>query len=142
MTKKFWSDFLLRGLLAASSGPVVMAIVYGILGVTGSVDSIATTEMCKQILTVTLLAMVAGGMTAIFQVEQLPLPIAILTHGGVLYGAYILVYLVNGWLQHQIIAICVFTGIFVICYAVIWGVIYLTTCRRTDQINRQLKKSV
>ena len=32
--KKFWKEFLLRGLVAAAGGPVVLAIIYGILGAT------------------------------------------------------------------------------------------------------------
>ena len=72
------------------------------------------------ILTITLLAFIAAGMTAIYQMEQLPLPIMILLHGGALYIAYILTYLLNGWLQKSIVPILIFTGIFVAGYALIW----------------------
>ena len=137
--KKFWSDFLLRGLVAAAGGPVVLAIIYGILGKTGVVNALSPQEVCMGILTITLLAMVVGGMTAIYQVEQLPLISAILIHGGVLYGVYILVYLINGWLISQLIPILVFTGVFVAGYAVIWLCIYLYHRKKITAINRNLK---
>lgn len=139
--KKFVSDFFLRGLTAAAGGPVVLAIVYGILGATGTVTALTPGEVCMGILTVTLLALIVGGMTAIYQVEKLPLVTAILIHGGVLYAAYILIYLLNGWLQQQLAAILIFTGIFIVGYALIWLVIYLCIRSNTDKINRKLHRA-
>ena len=118
--KKFWKEFLLRGLICASGGPIVLAILYGILGATGAVEAFSPREVCLGILTITLLAFTAAGMTAIYQMEQLPLPIMILPHGGALYIAYILTYLINGWLQNSLVPILVFTGIFVAGYALVW----------------------
>ena len=94
--KKLWKEFLLRGLLCASGGPIVLAIIYSILGATGTVEYFTPREVYTGILTITLLAFTAAGMTAIYQMEQLPLPIMILLHGGVLYIAYILTYHING----------------------------------------------
>ena len=82
--KKFWKEFLFRGLICAGFGPVILAIIYGILGAIGAVDAFSPKEVCTGILTITLLAFLAAGMTAIYQMEQLPLPIMILTHGGAL----------------------------------------------------------
>ena len=137
--KKFAMEFLLRGLLAAGGGPVVLAIVYGILGATGTVSSFSPHEVCMGILTVTVLAVFAGGMTAIYQVEQLPLMSAILIHGAGLYAAYILIYLINGWLEQQLIPILIFTAIFIAGYALIWLCIYLTIKAKTDRINKKLR---
>lgn len=139
--KKFAKEFLLRGLMAASGGPVVLAIIYGILGATGTVSSFSPREVCLGILTITLLAFVVAGMTAIYQLEQLPLPSAILIHGAGLYLAYILIYLINGWLKQQLVPILVFTAAFVVGYAVIWLLIYTFTKSQTEQINRKLKKN-
>ena len=116
-----------------------MAVIYGILGATGAVDAIAPVKVCVEILTITMLAFVAAGMTAIYLQEQLPLPIMILLHGGVLYVGYMLTYLVNGWLASQLQAILVFTGIFVACYALIWVCIYLIEKRKAEKLNKLLK---
>ncbi|MBE7002575.1 MAG: DUF3021 domain-containing protein [Ruminococcaceae bacterium] len=138
--KQFWKEFLLRGLLAASGGPVVLAIVYGILGVTGEVSAFTPKEVCLGILTVTLLAFIVAGMTAIYQIEQLPLPTMILLHGAALYIAYILIYLLNGWLKQQLLPMVIFTAAFVIGYAVIWLIIYCVERNKAEKLNKLLKK--
>lgn len=138
--KKFAKEFILRGLTTAAGGPVVLAVVYGILGATGTVSSFSPAEVCLGILTVTLLAFIVAGMTAIYQMEQLPLPTAILIHCAGLYVAYILIYLINGWLKQQLIPILVFTAIFIAGYALIWLMIYTFTKSKTEQINQKIKK--
>lgn len=136
--KKFLSQFFLRGLMAAAGGPVVLAIVYGILGATGTVSSFSPSEVVLGILTVTLLALIVGGCTAIYQIERLPLGSAIAIHGGILYAAYILIYLINGWLQRQLIPVLIFTAIFIVGYALIWLIIYRVVRAQTDTVNRNL----
>lgn len=136
--KQFFKEFLLRGLICAAGGPLVLAVIYGILGATGAVDSLSPTEVCLGILTITLLAFIAAGMTAIYQLEQLPLPMMILLHGGALYIAYILTYLINGWLMNSLIPILVFTGIFVAGYALIWFIIYCIIKAKTAKLNKLL----
>ena len=136
--KQFWKEFFLRGALCAAGGPVVLAIIYGILGATGAVEHLSPNEVCTGILSITLLAFIAAGMTAIYQMEQLPLPMAILFHGGALYLAYLLTYLINGWLQQSLIPILVFTGIFAAGYALIWAIIFAITKEKTKKINQML----
>lgn len=136
--KKFWKEFLFRGLISAAGGPVVLAVIYGIVGATGAAESLSPREVCMGILSITLLAFIAAGMTAIYQMEQLPLPIMILLHGGSLYIAYILTYLLNGWLQKSLTSFLVFTGIFVTGYALIWFIIYLFEKAKADKLNKML----
>ena len=138
--KKFLKEFLFRGLICASGGPIVLAIIYGILGATGAVEAFSPKEACLGILTITLLAFIVAGMTAIYQMEQLPLSMMILLHGGALYIAYILTYLINGWLEWGMTPVLVFTGIFVVGYLLIWAVIYSVIKRNTDNINAVLKE--
>ncbi|MBQ7817819.1 MAG: DUF3021 domain-containing protein [Oscillospiraceae bacterium] len=136
--KKFWKEFLLRGLICAGGGPIVLAIIYGILGATGAADALTPSEVCLGILTITLLAFIVAGMTAIYQMEQLPLPTMILLHGGALYIAYILTYLINGWLLNQLTSILAFTGIFIAGYAFIWLIIYCIERCKTAKLNKLL----
>ena len=137
--KKFAKEFLFRGLIACGGGPIVLAIIYGILGATGTVSHFSPNEVCIGILTITLLAFIVAGMTAIYQMEQLPLPIMILLHGGALYIAYILTYLFNGWLLNSLVPILVFTGIFITGYAIIWLIIYLVEKAKAEKLNKLLK---
>ena len=138
--KKFWKEFLLRGLICASGGSIVLAIIYGILDATGAVEAFSPREVCLGIMTITLLAFIAAGMTAIYQMEQLPLPIMILLHGGALYVAYILTYLINGWLLNQLIPILIFTGIFLAGYALVWLIIYCIEKAKAEKLNMYIKK--
>ena len=137
--KKFLKEFFLRGLICASGGPLILAIIYGILDANGTVAAISPKEVCLAIVTITLLAFIAAGMTAIYQMEQLPLPTMILLHSSALYIAYIFTYLINGWLQNSLIPILVFSGIFVIGYALIWLIIYLVEKAKAEKLNKLLK---
>ena len=136
--KRFWKEFLLRGLICAGGGPLVLAIIYGILGATGTVEAFSPKGVCLGIVTITLLAFIVAGMTAIYQMEQLPLPMMILLHGGALYIAYILTYLINGWLQNSLTPILVFTGIFIVGYTLIWLIIYCIERAKADKLNKLL----
>lgn len=138
--KAFWKDFCMRGLCAAWGGPVVLGIIYWIVGATGAADTIPMGQAALGILTITALAFLVAGMTAIYQVDRLPLISAILIHGAVLYAIYIGIYLINGWLQSQMVPILIFTGAFVAGYALIWLCIYLFTKKKTDRINQKLRK--
>lgn len=137
--KNFLKEFLFRGLICAAGGPLVLAVIYGILGATATVDAISPSEVCMGILTITLLAFIAAGMTAIYQMEQLPLPTMILFHGGALYIAYILTYLINGWLVNQLTPILIFTGIFIAGYALVWLIIYCVEKAKAEKLNKLLK---
>ena len=138
--KKFIKDFLLKGLIAAAGGPLVLAIIYGILGAIGAVTTLTPSEVCTGILSVILLAFVVGGMNAIYQVEKLPLASAILIHGTSLYITYILIYLLNDWIKKQLTPILVFSGIFIVGYALIWLIIYMVNKSKIQRINDMLHK--
>ena len=138
--RRFLTEFLKRGLIASAGGPVILAIIYGILGKTGVITSLSPHEVCIGILTITLMAFIAAGITAIYQTERLPLISAILIHGGILYFDYLVMYLLNNWIQRNLTAIGIFTVIFIIAFALIWVVIYLVIRTKTDQLNRGLKE--
>ena len=112
--KKYFLEFIHRGLVAAGLGPIVLAIIYLILQYQRAIDTLTVNETCLGIFSLTALAFIAGGMNVLYQVERLPLMIAILIHGSVLYIGYLATYLLNGWLQSGITPILVFTVIFVL----------------------------
>ena len=68
------------------------------------------------------------------------LMMAILIHGGVLYGSYLATYLVNSWLAWGTMPLVAFTVIFVLGYLAIWAVIYTAIRRRTARLNRLLQE--
>ena len=136
--KGFFKNFLYRGMVACGFGPIVLAVVYLILQGAGVIDALSVNEVCIGIFSLALLAFIAGGMNAVYQIERLPLMVAILIHGVVLYVGYLGTYLLNDWLDIGMIPIIVFTAIFVVGYIVIWTVIYLMTKRKTAKLNRVL----
>ena len=138
--KKFVLEFLRRGFIATGVGPIVLAIVYLILQQSADVSTLTVHEVCIGILSLTALAFIAGGMNFIYQVERLPLMMAILIHGGVLYIGYLGTYLLNDWLDFGVIPIIVFTAVFVVGYIVIWAIIYSIIRRNTAKLNEMLKK--
>lgn len=137
--KKFCLEFLKRGLLAAWGGPFILAIIYGILGANGTLTALTPSEVCKGILSITLMAFIAAGIQAIYQVERLPLISAILIHGAVLYLDYLIMYLMNDWIPRNLESLSIFTIIFIVGYVLIWVGIYLFTKRKTDSLNKKLK---
>ena len=139
--KSYIKGFIRRGLAACGLGPLVLAVLYLILHRQGVIDILTVEQVCLGIFSLTGLAFVAGGLNVIYRIERLPLMAAISVHGGVLYAAYLLTYLLNGWLEQGILPILVFTGIFLIGYLTIWAVIYAIVRRNTDQLNRMIQKN-
>ena len=139
--KKFIIEFLKRGTLVAGSGPIVMAIVYLILGLSGVATEISVIKMATEILTVTLLAFIAAGISAIYTLERLSTFLAALIHGVALYVDYILFYLLNGWLKSSLLPVLIFTGIFIVGYLIIWLTVYIITKRSVRGLNDKIKRN-
>ena len=136
--KKILSGFFLRGMIACGFGPIVFAILYLILQQQGVVKVITVNQMCLGIFSLAFLAFMAGGMNIIYQIERLPLMVAILIHGFVLYVIYLGTYLINDWMESGVAPILVFTVIFVFGYLIIWMVIYSINTRNTKRLNQIL----
>ena len=134
--KKYIKAFVTNGLFVCGLGPFVLAIVYAVLNAVGV--EISVTEMVMGIISVTVLAFIAGGISMIYKIERLPITLAALIHAGVLYLDYIVIYLINGWLKGGIIPFIVFTSCFFVGFALVWLIIYLTTKKSTDEVNSVL----
>lgn len=137
--KKYYKEFLHRGLMVCGFGPIVLAIIYGILGACGVIDSLLPGMVTLGIITITVLAFLAAGITVVYKIEELPLPIAILLHGVILYVAYAIIYLINGWIKSGIIPFLVFTAIFAAGYLLVWIIVYFCTRNSIDKLNKKLK---
>ena len=138
--KNYILDFLRRGLVACGIGPIVLAVLYLILDRNGIVETLTAKEVCTGIFSLTALAFIACGMNALYQVERLPLMLAVLIHGTVLYVGYLVTYLLNDWLEWSAMAVLVFSGIFIVGYLAIWAVIYCVIRNRTARLNAFLKR--
>ena len=139
--KKYVLDFLRRGASSAGIGPLVLVVLYIVSRYTGAIEELSAEQVCVGIFSLTALAFIAGGINFIYQIERLPLMLAILIHGAVLYGGYLVTYLINDWLEWGVIPIIVFTAIFIVGYLVIWFVIYQIIKRRATNINKKLEQN-
>ena len=138
--KKNVLEFFRRGLVASGFGSIVLAVFYLILQNQGVLQTLTVNQVCLGIFSLSGLSFIAGGMNVIYQIEQLPLMIAILIHGGILYISYLGTYLLNGWLKWGLTPILVFSAIFALGYLMVWAIIYFITKKRTERLNKILKK--
>ncbi len=138
--KKMMLEFLRRGLVACGLGPLVLAVFYLVLQHEAHVETLTVNQVCLGVFSLSALAFIAGGMNVIYQIEKLPLMVAILIHGSVLYICYLVTYLVNGWLEWGATPVLAFSGIFVLGYLLIWAVIYSIIRKRTERLNEILKE--
>lgn len=137
--RKFIKDFTKQGMIAAWGGPVVMAIIYMILGANHVVETLTVKEMGMGILSSTLMAFIAAGIPVVYRQEKLPLPMAILIHAAVLYLDYLIVYLMNGWMQNDTSTVLVFTIIFFAGFALIWLIIWQIIRRQVGRVNEKIQ---
>lgn len=138
--KKYVLEFLRRGFLSCGGGPVVMAIIYLTLQKSIGLQTLTVNEVCISIFSITALSFVAGGLTSIYQIERLPLMLAILIHGSVLYVSYLVTYLVNNWLDRGVMPIVTFSMIFILGYIIIWIIIYLINKNKALKLTKMLKQ--
>ena len=138
--KKIVLEFFRRGVVACGLGPIVLAILYLILQHQAKLETLTVSQVCMGIFSLSALAFIAGGMNVIYQIERLPLMVAILIHGCVLYLSYLGTYLINDWLEWGVLPILVFSGIFVFGYLAIWAIIYSIIKKKTERLNEQLKQ--
>ena len=138
--KAFLKEFLKRGFISAWGGPFVLAIIYFIVGKIENIQNIPINEVSLGIISITFMAFTAGGITAIYQNDFLPIASSILIHAAVLYFDYLIMYLLNDWLPRSEIGI--FTAIFVAGFAIIWVIIYFCSKRKIDSLNKLCKEKI
>ena len=136
--KQFIKEFCKRGLMFAWGGPFITAIVWFSIHAAGKLESLTVTEAVLGIITTTVLAFIAAGISVIHQTENVPKAFAALIQAAVLYVDYLGFYLLNGWIPLE--KVWIFTVIFVAVFAIIWGIIYLSVKVKVDKMNRALHK--
>ena len=138
--KAFFKEFFKRGFISAWGGPFVLAIIYLIVGKIENIETISVNEVSLGIISITIMAFTAGGITAIYQSEKLPIASSIMIHAAVLYLDYLIMYLLNDWIPRSEIGI--FTAIFAAGFAIIWVIIYFCSKRKIDSLNKLCKEKI
>jgi hypothetical protein len=128
----------MRGMIACGFGPVIWAIVYAILNVARVVETVSVAKVAIEIISVTVLAFIAGGIGVVYKIEKLPLVAATFIHALTLYADYIVIYLMNGWLGREMLPLVIFTVCFIVGFAAIWLTVYFSTKNSANRINERL----
>ena len=138
---RYFKIFIHRGLIFGGFGPIVMSIIYLILHLTVDGFSAGGNEIFSAVISTYIIAFIHAGSSIFTQIEHWPIAKSILIHFTTLYIAYTLCYLINSWIPFDLTVFLIFTGAFVLTYAVIWVVIVLFVTRRTEkQLNERLNK--
>ena len=132
--------YLHRGLLFGGFGPIVVAIVYAIVGVATKDNLITTTNFLLATISSYILAFLVAGSSMFYQIEHWGLTKASLLHALSLYVAYLCCYLLNSWIAFDIIDVLVFTGIFIAGYLLIWLIIYISIKHTEKKLNKKVEK--
>ncbi|MBE6703215.1 MAG: DUF3021 domain-containing protein [Ruminococcaceae bacterium] len=130
--------FLHRGLLFAGFGPIVLGIVYLILGATLNNFSLSGWEVLLGIISTYLLAFIQAGASVFNQIESWPIAKSLGIHFLTLFAAYSLCYIANAWIPFEPMVLLIFCAAFVVTYLVIWFTVYLCAKNAGKRFNRQL----
>ena len=134
--EKHIKNFCIRGATFAWSGPVILAIVWLVLQAAGVVTTLTVNEVALGIVSMTIMAFLAAGVSIVYQIESLPKAFAGLIQMSVLYLDYLGFYLLNGWIPWS--KIWIFTAIFVVAFALVWFIIYITVRVKVGKMNRSV----
>ena len=135
--RKNIKDFFKRGLVAAWGGPVILAIVWAVLKASGVVEMLTVDQVVLGIISTTVMAFIAAGVSVVYQIESLPKAFAGLIQAAVLYIDYLGIYLLNGWIPLN--RVWIFTIIFFAGFIIIWLAIYVPIKLKVNKINRNLR---
>ena len=122
----------------AWGGPFIMAIVWASLQGAGTLQTLTVNEAVLGVMSMTVMAFIAAGVSIVYQIESLPKAFVALIHGAVLYVDYLGFYLLNGWLPLN--RIWSFTLIFAAGFFAIWLVIYLVSRKKAKKMNDLLNR--
>ncbi len=137
---KYFKIFIHRGAVFGGFGPIVMAIVYLILHLTIDNFFVGGSEIFSAVISTYILAFIHAGASIFNQIEEWPIAKSILIHFTTLYLAYTLCYLINSWIPFNLIVFLIYTGAFVLAYAIIWVTVVLFVTRTKRELNKKLNK--
>ena len=135
---RYVRSFLHRGMLFGGFGPIVIGAIYLILSYTLADFSLSGNEVFLAILSTYLLAFIHAGASIFNQMERIPTALSTLIHLGVLYVAYTVCYLLNAWIPFQTTVLLIYTFAFVICYFIIWMVVFISVRATSRRFNAHL----
>ena len=130
--------FLHRGMLFGGLGPLVLGIVYWILGFSIEGFSLAGSEVCSGIVSTYLIAFVHAGTSVFHEVEHWSLPRWMFYQLGALYLVYTLAYLINDWIPFEPLVLLLYTVGFALVYFLISAIVIVSVKQVEKRLNESL----
>lgn len=123
---KYLKSFIFRGAVFGGLGPMILGIIYAVLEASIDGFSLGGAEVLIAIVSTYLIAFVQAGASVFNQIEEWQPMKSVLFHFLSIYAVYALAYVMNSWIPFDPRVLLIFTGIFVLVYAVIWLTVYFS----------------
>ena len=137
---KYVKEYLHRGLLFGGFGPIIAGIVFVCIQLSGVKISFDGVQILVAVVSTYLLAFAQAGASVFNQIESWGIAKSVAAHFISIYTVYLACYLINRWLPLRWDIILLFTGIFLLVYAVIWLTVYLIVRRTSRDLNKSMEK--
>ena len=137
---KYVKEYLHRGLIFSGLGPIVLGIIYIILHASGVTIELGAWDVFKAILSTYVMAFVHAGSSVFPTIERWSKVKAMFFQGISIYTVYLVGYLINSWIPFSLLAIGLYTACFLLAFAAIWLVVYLTAKKAANKMNEKLKE--
>lgn len=137
---KYVKSYLLRGLIFAGFGPIILAIIYLILEWSGVKVELSVYQICSAIITTYVIAFVHAGSSIFPQIEKWSPFKSAFFQGISLYTVYTAGYLINNWIPLKPIVILIYSLTFVVAFIIIWIIIYLVSKKTAKKMNNKLNE--
>lgn len=134
---EYVKKFFHRGLIFGGFGPIILGIIFAILGATLENFTISGSEILLAIVSTYMLAFLHAGASVFNQIEHWSIARSLACHFATLYLAYTLTYTLNRWIPFDPIVLLVFTGIFIGVYGLVWLVVVLSVKYTARVLNRR-----
>lgn len=136
---KYAKEFMMRGLMFGALGPIVLGIVYMIIGFAGVDLALQGWQVLLGIVSTYLIAFVQAGSSVFEQIEEWSAVKSIFFHLGSIYLVYLLAYLVNSWIPFNWIVIVIFSAAIIVTFLLIWLICYLASKDYIKKLNSIIK---
>lgn len=130
--------FLHRGMLFGGFGPIIAAIVFAILGITLPDFTLTGGQVLMAVVSTYILAFVQAGVSVFNQIEHWSVGKSLFFHLTILYITYAGCYLLNTWIPFEPMVLVIFSGIFIVCYFVIWLTVYFSVKAAAKRFNKKI----
>ena len=135
---KYVKSFLHRGLIFGGFGPIVVGIIFCILGFTLDNFEISGDKILLAIVSTYLLAFIQAGASIFNQIEGWPITKSLLFHFVTLFASYSACYVINSWIPFEPVVLLIFCLVFTVTFFIVWGTVYLAVKTTAKNCNMKL----